>query len=149
MIIPSQHASRVARTAAGGGGGGSDFTANEFNFNNVFVNQGFDGSTNTVTMPHGGTLAISMNASLNGEIAYIYKNGVSQTAYTTSALSTVGNWGDTGLFASFAVSNGDAVYFYYENGYGNPVTRTVSVRNATFAGTLVDEHTIQLGGEGD
>ena len=146
MIIPSQHASRVARAAAGGGG--SDFTANEFNFNNVVVYQNASDTTNTVTMPHGGTLAISMNASLGGEIAYIYKNGVSQTAYTTSALSTVGNWGDTGLFASFAVSNGDAVYFYYENGNGLGITRAVSVRNATFAGTLVDEHTVELAGEG-
>ena len=146
MIIPSQHASRVARAAAGGGG--SDFTANEFNFTNVVVYQNASGTTNTVTMPHGGTLAISMNASLSGEIAYIYKNGVSQTAYTTSALSTVGNWGDTGLFASFAVSNGDAVYFYYENSNGLGITRTVSVRNATFAGTLVDEHTVELVGEG-
>jgi len=148
MIIPSQHASRVARAAAGGGGGGSDFTANEFNFTNVVVQQNNSGTTNTVTMPHGGTLAISMNASLSGEIAYIYKNGVAQTAYTTSALSTPGNWGDTGLFASFAVSNGDAVYFYYQNDNGFGITRTVSVRNATFAGTLVDEHTVELAGEG-
>jgi hypothetical protein len=148
MIIPSQHASRVARAAAGGGGGGSDFTANEFNFNNVFVSQNNTGTTNTVTMPHGGTLAISMSDSLGSEIAYIYKNGVAQTAYTTSALSTTGNWGDTGLFASFAVSNGDAVYFYYENVAGFGITITVSVRNATFAGTLIDEYTIELGGEG-
>ena len=147
MIIPSQHASRVARAAAGGGGGGSDFTANEFNFTNVVVPQNDSGTTNTVTMPHGGTLAISMNASLGEGLAYIYKNGVAQTAYTTSALSTVGNWGDTGLFASFAVSNGDAVYFYYQD-TGIPVTRTVSVRNATFAGTLVDEHTVEIAGEG-
>ena len=147
MIIPSQHASRVARTAAGGGGGGSDFTANEFNFTNVVVQQNSSGTTNTVTMPHGGTLAISMNASLGGTTSYIYKNGVSQTAYTTSALSTVGNWGDDGLFASFAVSNGDAVYFYYQDG-GFAATRTVSVRNATFAGTLVDEHTVEIVGEG-
>ena len=34
MIIPSQHASRVARAAAGGGGGG-DVTPNAVNWANV------------------------------------------------------------------------------------------------------------------
>jgi hypothetical protein len=35
MIIPSQHASRVARAAAGGGGGGGDVTPNAVNWANV------------------------------------------------------------------------------------------------------------------
>lgn len=148
MIIPSQHASRVARAAAGGGGGGSDFTENEFNFTNVFLNPGESGTTNTVTMPHAGTLAMTISGAINGS-GYIYKNGVAQTAYTTSALSTTGIWGNTGLFASFAVANADQVYFYYETNFGSgPAFVTVNVRNATFAGTIIDQHTVENSGEG-
>jgi hypothetical protein len=148
MIIPSQHASRVARAAAGGGGGGSDFTANEFNFNNVFLNPGENGTTNTVTMPHAGTLAMTISGAINGN-GYIYKNGVAQTAYTTSALSTTGIWANDGFYALFAVANADQVYFYYETNFGSgPAFVTVNVRNATFAGTIIDQHTVENSGEG-
>jgi hypothetical protein len=145
MIIPSQHASRVARAAAGGGG--SNFTANEFNFNNVFVNPGEIGTTNTVTMPHAGTLAITISGAING-LGYIYKNGTAQTAYTTSALSTTGVWADTGFYAQFAVANADQVYFEYTANFNsNSAFVTVDVRNATFAGTLIDQHTVENSGE--
>ena len=145
MIIPSQHASRVARAAAGGGG--SDFTANEFNFNNVFVNPADVGTTNTVTMPHAGTLAITISGAINGS-GYIYKNGTAQTAYTTSALSTTGVWADTGFYAQFAVANADQVYFEYTANFNsNSAFVTVDVRNATFAGTLIDQHTVENSGE--
>ena len=145
MIIPSQHASRVARAAAGGGG--SDFTANEFNFNNIFVNPGEVGTTNTVTMPHAGTLAITISGVING-LGYIYKNGTAQTAYTTSALSTTGVWADTGFYAQFAVANADQVYFEYTANFSsNSAFVTVDVRNATFAGTLIDQHTVENSGE--
>jgi hypothetical protein len=146
MIIPSQHASRVARAAAGGGGG-SDFTANEFNFTNVFLNPGDTGTTNTVTMPHAGTLAITISGTING-FGYIYKNGVAQTAYTTSALSTTGLWADTGFYALFAVANADQVYFYYGASFGsNSAFVTADVRNATFDGTLIDQHIVENSGE--
>ena len=135
-----------AKKTSGGG-----FSAAEFNFTNIVLYDGEAGSTNTVTMSRAGTLAISMSASLgpyNGT-NFIYKNGVAQTVYTTSALSTTGTWGNDGLFASFAVSIGDTVYFYYyaPGGVG-AATRTVDVRNATFNGTLIDQHTVQFIQEG-
>lgn len=146
MIIPSQHASRVARAAAAPAGGA--FTAGEFNFNDQYglsVNQGY--TTNTVTMAHGGTLAVYCN-NVNDGGGYIYKNGVAQTAYTTSALTTSGYYAYSAQYAQFAVVTGDQVYFEY---IGNPVPEnvylTVQVRNATFSGTLIDTHVVEFTGE--
>ena len=147
MIIPSQHASRVARTAAGGGGGGSAFTAGEFNFNDQYglsANQGY--TTNIVTMPHGGTLAVYCNNVTDGG-GNIYKNGVAQTAYTTSAMTTSGFYAYSAQYAQFAVVTGDQVYFDYLGFFMGSVYLTVEVRNATFSGTLIDTHVVQFTGE--
>lgn len=145
MIIPSQHASRVARAAAAPAGGA--FTAGEFNFNDQYglsANQGY--TTNIVTMPHGGTLAVYCNNVTDGG-GYIYKNGVAQTAYTTSALNTAGFYAYSAQYAQFAVVTGDQVYFEYGGfPFGN-VYLTVEVRNASFSGTLIDTHVVEFTGE--
>lgn len=145
MIIPSQHASRVAKTAAAPSG--SAFTAGEFNFNDQYglsANQGY--TTNIVTMPHGGTLAVYCNNVTEGG-GFIYKNGVSQTAYFTSALTSSGFYAYSAQYAQFAVVTGDQVYFDYLGFFMGGVTLTVEVRNATFTGTLIDTHVVEFTGE--
>ena len=150
-MIPSLHASRVARVAAGGGG--SAFTAGEFSFNDC-LNMGSSATatTNTVTMPHSGTLAIASGA-WEGS-GYIYKNGVLQNAYPTPSMTA----GSQALFtynatyARFAVSTGDQLYFSY-TAPGHPMAESVlvDIRNATsvpesFTGTLIDTHNVSKTG---
>ena len=77
MIIPSQHASRVARTAAGGGGGG-DVTPNA-------VNWGFYGGGNPATSAMlqitGITVPITLRVNYTEDIgAYDRRYSVQSTA---------------------------------------------------------------------
>jgi hypothetical protein len=144
MIIPSHsfgvvasgrpRASVVANVA---------FTAAEFDFTNISTVNNQTLSTNTVTMSHSGTLAIDCTGLDGGwgGIGYIYKNGVAQTAYTTSALVTSGAFTYSAQYASVAVSNGDQLYFTYYAG-SDPLYQEfiVTIRNATFAGTVIDQH---------
>ena len=147
-MIPSfKHgiiASSRPRVVAAGGG---VFTVGEFNFNDQYglaMNQGY--TTNIVTMPHSGTLAVYCNNTTDGG-GRIYKNGVQQTAYTTSDLSISGFYAYTAKYALFAVETGDQVYFDYYGFVGDPVTLTVEVRNASFTGTLIDTHVVEFTGE--
>ena len=145
MIIPSFHAGRVARAVTAPSG--SAFTAGEFNFNDQYglsANQGY--TTNIVTMPHGGTLAVYCNNVTDGG-GNIYKNGVAQTAYTTSAMTTSGFYAYSAQYAQFAVVTGDQVYFDYLGFFMGGVYLTVEVRNATFSGTLIDTHVVEFTGE--
>lgn len=145
MIIPSMHSSRVARVAAAPAGGA--FTAGEFNFNDAYgltQNQGY--TTNIVTMTHGGTLAVYCNQVTEAG-GYIYKNGVAQTAYTTSAMTTSGFYAYSAYYAQFAVVTGDQVYFEYLGHMFNSGYLTIEVRNASFSGTLIDTHVVEFTSE--
>jgi hypothetical protein len=124
-----------------------EFTAGEFNFTDVSVTTQA-GQTNTVTMPHGGTLAIvSSGTSESG--GAIYKNGVAQTIWQSQAYAELGNpsvgtgfWAYTAQWSIITVSSGDQVYFYYgEDGSPFENSFTVTIRNATFSGTIIDTHT--------
>ena len=152
MIIPSQHASRVAKTADAPSG--SAFTAGEFSFNDC-LNMASSGTatTNTVTMPHGGTLAIA-SGSWDGS-GYIYKNGVAQNAYPTPSMTAGSNalFTYTGTYARFAVSTGDQLYFsYVAPSHPMAESAVIDIRNATltvpesFAGSLIDTHTVSKTG---
>lgn len=152
MIIPSQHASRVARGGAATPSG-SAFTAGEFSFNDILnMNSGNTATTNTVTMPHGGTLAIA--SGIWEGAGYIYKNGVLQNAYPSPSM----NAGFEGMFtynanyARFNVSTGDQLYFSYV-APPHPFAEgfPVDIRNATsvpesFTGTLINRYNISKTG---
>lgn len=149
MIIPSQHASRVARAAAPAG---SAFTAGEFNFNDIALSANSQATliTNTVTMPHGGVLAMTCSiVGGNGEISgAIYKNGVAQPAYTTSANASTGAWAYSANYSTFAVATGDQVYFSYTGG-STPFSSSynVDIYNTNYAsGTMIDRHNVSQGG---
>ena len=72
MIIPSQHASRVARAAAGGGGGG-DVTPNAVNWANVY----FDADVGTYGYSERRITGIDQTITLQVQIA----NGAGVTLY--------------------------------------------------------------------
>ena len=150
MIIPSQYASRVARRAAAPAS--SLFTAGEFNFNDIALSASSTATliTNTVTMPHGGVLAMTCSTvGGSGEISgAIYKNGVAQPAYTTSANTTTGAWAYSANYSTFAVATGDQVYFSYTGG-GSPFHSFLQIdiyNNNYLSGTMIDRHTVQQGG---
>ena len=129
------------------------FTTGEFNFNDCLDISRDGATTNTVTMPHSGTLAIALSGGWDG-YGYIYKNGVSQNAYPTSTM-TAGNeamFTYTGLYARFDVSTGDQLYFSYTPpGHPYAESFSVDIRNATsvpesFTGTLIDTHNVSKAG---
>ena len=129
MIIPSQHASRVARAAAGGGGG--DVTPNAVNWNDVAAP---GGSTNTQTIT-GINTAINLTISFTGYYGTgafnVYKNA-SQTSLA-----------DEGTPFTLSVSNNDQIYFY-----GSSVSEqaiSVTVTNASDGNTVLDTFTINTG----
>ena len=154
MIIPSFHAGRVARAVTAPSG--SDFTAEEFNFNDCLdISRSATATTNTVTMPHSGTLAIEIPLPGGWDgTGYIYKNGVSQTAYDTSNMTpgTSAWFSYTGRYARFDVSIGDQLYFSYTAPVHPYVESfSVNIRNATsvpesFTGTLIDTHNVSKTG---
>ena len=131
MIIPSQHASRVARAAAGGGGG--DVTPNAVNWNDVAAP---GGSTNTVTIT-GINTAINLSISFTGyEIGAfnVYKND-SETSLA-----------DEGSPFTLSVSNNDQIYFYA--GGASVASISVTVTNTSDGDTVLDTFTINVGEEG-
>jgi hypothetical protein len=148
MILPSRPFGVIAssRPRVVVAGGGSDFTAGEFNFNDVS-----DGAvaleTNTVTFTHGGTLAISTSNTIDA-VGQILKNGVSQTAYysqvgaETQNANFSGAWMYVGMYSIINVSNGDTLKFTFEEDPSPPASSaTITIRNANFSGTVVDTFT--------
>jgi hypothetical protein len=127
MIIPSQHASRVARAAAGGGG--ADVTPNAVNWNDVT-----NGSTNTQTIT-GISTAINLTISFTG-----YSNG-SLNVYKNDSETSLA---DEGSPFTLSVSNNDEIYF---SGSANSAqTISVTVTNASDGNTVLDTFTINTGG---
>ena len=148
MIIPS-HSFGVVASGRPRASVAADvaFTAAEFDFTitgGSLVNNETR-STNTVTMSHSGTLAIDCTGLDGGweGYGYIYKNGVLQNAYTSTNLITTGIFTYNAQYASVAVSNGDQIYFTYSAGAAPSYQEfLVTIRNATFAGTIVDQHIV-------
>lgn len=133
--------------------GSSDFTAGEFDFTDINVTSQDYAYSNTVTMTHGGVLAISANNNTNGG-GTILKNGVSQNTYSTQAQAEANNpvnavqWLSSGLWSIINVSTNDTLQFqFYEDfGTGEPYSITITIRNATFSGTVVDTFNWNLTG---
>lgn len=132
--------------------GNIDFTAGEFSFNDISVGENQSAYTNTITVTHSGILAISSNNGSEGG-GSILKNGVSQPAYYTEAyaISAIpGNavpWFYSGYYSIISVSTNDTLQFYFA-GDGSPfaVSATITIRNATFSGTVIDTFTYNKGG---
>ena len=132
MIIPSQHASRVARAAAGGGGG-NDVTPNAVNWNDVAAP---GGSTNTVTIT-GINTAINLSISFTG-----YPGVGGFNVYKNDSETSLANEGSP---FTLSVSNNDQIYFYASTGMTQTIS--VTVTNASDGNTVLDTFTISTGGE--
>ena len=131
MIIPSQHASRVARAAAGGGGG--DVTPNAVNWNDVAAP---GGSTNTVTIT-------GINTAINLSISY---TGYGVGAFNVYKNDSETSLGDEGSPFTLSVSNNDEIYFYALTASEQIIS--VTVTNASDGNTVLDTFTINTGGGG-
>ena len=99
MIIPSQHASRVARAAAGGGGGG-DVTPNAVNWTSSEVNQT---SHTTMLQITGITSTITLRVTFDGNL---YMHGYSINSSAT--FGSVTNFANNG---TLTVSNNEYLGF--------------------------------------
>jgi hypothetical protein len=140
MIIPSQHASRVARAAAGGGGGG-DVTPNAVNwaavyYDNESVAWGY--SERQIT---GINQTITLQVQIaNGDAATLYyfvssNAGAKVSGDATSATSPSGfSMNSIANNGTFTVTNNQYVTFGVETGCNEDPVATVknqSDSNAT------------------
>ena len=147
MIIPSQHASRVARAAAGGGGGG-DVTPNAVNWATVYNNEysvwGYSerqitGIDQTITLQvqiadgAGATLYYFVSSSAGAKVS---GDGTSATSPSGFSMNSIANNG------TFTVTNNQYVTFGVETGCNSSPVATVknqSDSNATLD-TFAMEH---------
>lgn len=130
MIIPSQHASRVARAAAGGGGGG-DVTPNAVNWTDVAAPGGF---TNTQTIT-------GINTTINLRIDSTGYGGTGAfDVYKNDSQTSLANEGTP---FTLSVSNNDQIYFYASS--SQEQTISVTVTNASDENTVLDTFTLNTG----
>ena len=108
MIIPSQHASRVARAAAGGGGGGG-VTPNAVNWTDV-TGANFQLATTAMLQITGITSTITLRATYTGS-GYNARYSVQSTANFGTGTTIASN-------GTFTVSNNQ--YLGFGSGNGGP-----------------------------
>ena len=148
MIIPSQHASRVARAAAGGGGGG-DVTPNAVNWANIYYDNdsvvwGYSerqitGIDQTITLQvqiangPGATLYYFVSSSAGAKVSGDGSSGTSPSGFSMNSIANNG---------TFTVTNNQYVTFGVETGCNQDPVATVknqSDSNATLD-TFAMEH---------
>lgn len=151
MIIPSQHASRVARAAAGGGGGG-DVTPNAVNWSNVsydndigeyvYGNQRITGITQTIT------LQVQI-ANGTGATLYYYVSNTADDPMPdgNGAITSPSGFGMNSIAnnGTFTVTNNQYVTFGVETGCNqNPVA---TVKNQSDSNATLDTFAMEHYGE--
>jgi len=115
MIIPSQHASRVARAAAGGGGGGG-VTPNAVNWTNV-TGANFQLATTAMLQITGITSTITLRVTYTGS-GYDRQYSVKSTASFGTGTAIASN-------GTFTVSNGQYLGFGSKS-TGLPTTQSTN-----------------------
>ena len=132
MIIPSQHASRVARAAAGGGGGG-DVTPNAVNWANVIANA--PGPVQTSMLQITGiteTITIRVNLVLNGYFSNSnHKFSVQSTASFGTGTAIANN-------GTFTVSNNQYLGFSNEGSTDATGSTDWTITNTSDSNTVLD-----------
>jgi hypothetical protein len=141
MIIPSQHASRVARAAAGGGGG--DNTPNAVNWSNV--SQTGAGKTNTYVYSAQQITGIDTSIALQ----VVFSNtAFSALRYKIQSTSTVPASNSAPLSNSYisashnstiTVSNNEYLVFASQGSTGT--STTVTVNNTSDSNATLDTFT--------
>ena len=132
MIIPSQHASRVARAAAGGGGGG-DVTPNAVNWANVIANA--PGPVQTSMLQITGiteTITLRVNLVLNGGFQNSnHKFSVQSTASFGTGTAIADN-------GTFTVSNNQYLGFSNEGSIVTTGSTDWTITNTSDSNTVLD-----------
>ena len=173
MIIPSQHASRVARAAAGGGGGG-DVTPNAVNWTGILgcddlspfqdyteqqilgINQAIT-LTFTVTATTGNPPVVQYRkASTAASTTDGYGGSDAQYGGTPTPTGThIGSQdgftnlynGSTLVVSSLSVSSGDYLSFLgVSNGESTSYNVTIRINNQSDSNTVIDTITFQQSG---
>ena len=127
MIIPSQHASRVARAAAGGGGGGG-VTPNAVNWANVVGNWPCRSAMLQIT---GITSTITLRLTYTGD-GYDRQYSVKSTAAYGTGTAIASN-------GTFTISNNQ--YLGFQNLSANPdvyETTSFTLTNVSDADAVID-----------
>jgi hypothetical protein len=153
MIIPSQHASRVARAAAGGGGGGGS-TPNAVNWANIQAAVYLEEMTGATQQITGISETISLYCSIsvpaNNTNSVLYRKSTSN--YWGGNTPLIVFYDDNSLFAPYiqtppastqfvisSVNNNDYISFF---GIGDPENTpnsfTLTIRLVSHSGTVLD-----------
>ena len=144
MIIPSQHASRVARAAAGGG---SDVTPAAVNWANVglIVNQStYVYSAQQITgIDTPITLQISTSSAFNRLVYKVQSTSTVPASYSAPSLEGYTNISDTG---TLTVSNNEWLVFCVRT--NSNATTTVTVTNTSDGNAVLDTFTAQARSSG-
>ena len=123
MIIPSQHASRVARAAAGGGGGGG-VTPNAVNWANV-TGANFELAKTAMLQITGITSTITLRVTYTGS-GYDRRYSVQSTAVFGTGTTIASN-------GTFTVSNGQYL------GFGSKSTSVPATQSTNWTITNVSD----------
>lgn len=128
MIIPSQHASRVARAAAGGGGGG-DVTPNAVNWANVSG----DNPTRTAMLQITGiTSTITLRVAYEKDFGA--GNGQKYSVQSTASFGTGTSIADGG---TFTISNNQYLGFASDS-FFEAATTTFTITNVSDGDAAID-----------
>jgi len=130
MIIPSQHASRVARAAAGGGGGG-DVTPNAVDWS--------DESSFSSTTESTAQTITGINTSINLYFECDYCGDGLGIAYNKNSTG----WVDIAEFATISISNNDTLN--WRAGPASGGYTSIFIKNASDSNALLDTIFLEVG----
>ena len=134
MIIPSQHASRVARAAAGGGGGG-DVTPNAVNWANVVGVQS--------TFERTAMLQITgIDQTITLRVAH--SGGATAAGYSVNSTATYGTNTNIATNGTFTVSNNQYVGFQASIQFSGSATQSFTITNVSDSDAVLDTFTISV-----
>ena len=133
MIIPSQHASRVARAAAGGGGGG-DVTPNAVNWANA-VPPGNQTFTRTAMLQITGiTETITLRV--------VHSGGATAAGYSVNSTATYGTNTSIASNGTLTISNNQYLGFQASIAFTGSATQSFTITNVSDADAVLDTFTI-------
>ena len=142
MIIPSQHASRVARAAAGGGGGG-DVTPNAVNWGTIIVS-GTRFTTQQITsISTSITVQLTVSAGQSPSARLWFKKDTTSPSYTTSSPSAYGFTQITAYPTNITVNNNEYLSFGMASAGNRGSSATIAVTNTSDSNTVLDTFAVQ------
>ena len=140
MIIPSQHASRVARAAAGGGG---DVTPNAVNWTPLNTG-GTRFTTQQITsISTSITVQLTVSAGQNPSARLWFKKDTTAPSYTTSSPSAYGFTQITAYPTNITVSNNEYLSFGMASAGSRGSSATIAVTNTSDSNTVLDTFAVQ------